>query len=194
MPIPALTLKQPYATLVADGIKTVETRSWKPPANVVGRRLAIHAAKTTAPVELKPGLQKVMNERYPFAWPHELPPTGAVVATARLKSVSVVAETGPDDEWFRAVDAHSRKTEKFANDDLGDYSVGKHLWFLDDVIKLEDPPKIRGYQGVWTLFWNKVDDWNLPRMQTCPECRAPLNKSPHHIRCEKPECGFNYFI
>ena len=41
----ALTLHQPWASLIAEGPKTVETRSWSAPAWVIGQRIAIHAGK-----------------------------------------------------------------------------------------------------------------------------------------------------
>ena len=41
----AITLHQPWASLIALGIKTVETRSWPAPARLVGRTIAIHAGK-----------------------------------------------------------------------------------------------------------------------------------------------------
>ena len=39
----ALTIRQPWATLIALGVKTIETRSWRSPASLIGQRLAIHA-------------------------------------------------------------------------------------------------------------------------------------------------------
>lgn len=44
-PMKVLTLHQPYASLIALGIKTFETRS-QPFASLVGKRIAIHAAAT----------------------------------------------------------------------------------------------------------------------------------------------------
>ena len=41
----AITGYQPYMTLIAEGIKTVETRSWRPPYALLGNRIAIHAGK-----------------------------------------------------------------------------------------------------------------------------------------------------
>ena len=41
----ALTLHQPWASLIADGRKTIETRSWPPPRTLVGERIAIHAGR-----------------------------------------------------------------------------------------------------------------------------------------------------
>ena len=41
----AITLHQPWATLIADGAKTIETRSWRPPQTLIGQRIVIHAGK-----------------------------------------------------------------------------------------------------------------------------------------------------
>ena len=43
-----LSMHQPWASLVADGVKTVETRSWRPPASVVGERIGIHSTQRPA--------------------------------------------------------------------------------------------------------------------------------------------------
>lgn len=51
----ALTLWQPWASLVAIGAKTIETRSWPAPASAVGERIAIHAAATTRGFHELPG-------------------------------------------------------------------------------------------------------------------------------------------
>ena len=40
-----LSLHQPYATLIAVGQKTIETRSWRAPASMIGQRFAVHAAQ-----------------------------------------------------------------------------------------------------------------------------------------------------
>jgi hypothetical protein len=41
--IPAITLWQPWASLIAAGAKPYEWRGWPAPARMVGRRIAIHA-------------------------------------------------------------------------------------------------------------------------------------------------------
>lgn len=41
----ALSLHQPWASLIAEGVKTIETRSWRAPQSMVGQRFAVHAAK-----------------------------------------------------------------------------------------------------------------------------------------------------
>ena len=41
----AITLHQPWASLIALRLKTVETRSWPAPARLVGQTVAGHAGK-----------------------------------------------------------------------------------------------------------------------------------------------------
>jgi hypothetical protein len=41
----ALTVLQPWATLIIAGAKPYEFRSWRPPAAMIGQRIVIHAAK-----------------------------------------------------------------------------------------------------------------------------------------------------
>ena len=83
----ATTLWQPYATLVALGIKTIETRSYAPPAALIGQRIAIHAAKRVCRYgEIDPETERVMRELHNDSmttWRKAIE-TGAVVATARL--------------------------------------------------------------------------------------------------------------
>lgn len=46
----ALTVWQPWATLIANKYKPFEFRSWRPPASIIGKRIAIHAG--ARPVKL----------------------------------------------------------------------------------------------------------------------------------------------
>lgn len=43
----ALTLKQPWAYLVCSGVKDIENRTWKCPEKHIGKRVLIHASKTS---------------------------------------------------------------------------------------------------------------------------------------------------
>lgn len=42
----ALTIRQPWASLIALGVKTIETRSWRAPQALIGQTIAIHAGKS----------------------------------------------------------------------------------------------------------------------------------------------------
>jgi len=41
----AITLHGPYGSAIASGQKDIETRSWKPPYDLLGETIAIHEAK-----------------------------------------------------------------------------------------------------------------------------------------------------
>ena len=85
----AITLHQPWASLIALGLKTVETRSWPAPARLVGQRIAVHAAKR---VVRRPGdpIERELPARWGDHWPVNIP-AGAVVATAVLAGIARVA-------------------------------------------------------------------------------------------------------
>jgi hypothetical protein len=44
MKIPVLSIWQPWASLIANGLKTIETRTEPAPAELLGKRIAIHAS------------------------------------------------------------------------------------------------------------------------------------------------------
>lgn len=123
----ALTLTQPWATLVALGSKKVETRSWR--THYRGR-LAIHAAKGF------PRLAKefAMHERTLGRLPPYLP-RGAVLCTVELRDCLPVEEVAPD------VTALERL--------YGDYSIGRWAWVLENVEVFDEPIFTRGSLGLW---------------------------------------------
>ena len=41
----ALSIKQPWASLIAHGIKDIENRTWKCPQKYIGQRILIHVSK-----------------------------------------------------------------------------------------------------------------------------------------------------
>lgn len=148
----AITLWQPWASLIADGVKQYETRSWKPPQDLIGKRIAIHAAKRKITeqefyVDLAGKVRWEMYFRYGLKWNKEIP-YGAIVATAMLVDVFQVKE----------VESHCLKVEVLASpglhtsipiDPFGDYSPGRYVWSLIDIEKLVTPVEAKGAQGVW---------------------------------------------
>ncbi len=129
----AITVRQPWASLIAAGYKRVETRSW-----ATGYRgpLAIHAAKGL------PTRTRMRTEEREFAEQERalgrLPrriPFGAVVATVYLARVM------PTESAISIVSGLERY--------LGDFSPGRFAWFLEDARPLDDPAPIRGALGLW---------------------------------------------
>ena len=144
----AITLHQPWATLIAEGIKTIETRSWAPPSYLIGQRIAIHAGKTIG--------SRVDNYD---AWrPLDSlmivtgVPTGAIVAMAKL--VDACHITDNDGVWAEGASINDGVTLALEVDRYGDFSIGRWLWCLDDIQPLPQPIPARGYQGE---LYGKVD-------------------------------------
>ena len=142
--IPALTLHQPWATLIALGIKTIETRSWPPPRAIIGRRLAIHAGRAIDPNPA--AVVAALRAHYGQGWPGAIP-KGAVVACATVKAARQVA--GADARRPRYV--RTKEGPVLPVDPYGDFSVGRWLWLLDDVAPLEPPAPASGRQRIW--YW-----------------------------------------
>lgn len=139
----ALSLRQPWATAVAIGVKQWETRSWRP-RDLPGR-IAIHAsanrnlrmdgfailwanadirrAFTNAGFDL---IQWDNWDRLPF---------GAIIATC---SVDALAPA----EWVAAGPAEQL---------LGDFSEGRSGWRLTGVQPLTQPIPCKGHLGLWTI-------------------------------------------
>lgn len=149
----ALTLTQPWASLIAFGEKKVETRGWSTPHR---GPVLIHAAKTLAePVCNEDGL-RLLVAREPFAevlGRHgvtlaEQLPRGAVVAIAHVAACLPTAQLGtrmgelPELADFKAAE-HERA--------FGDYSPGRFAWLLRPVQKFGTPIPCRGGQKLFDV-------------------------------------------
>jgi hypothetical protein len=134
----AITLTQPWATLVAIGAKRIETRSWS--TRYIGD-LLIHAAKSF------PAAARELCSSWPFNIalarvgidrPAQLP-LGAIVGLTQLESCVPTPDVR---DWIGA-------EEK----EFGDYGDGRYAWVLAPMAGLRrfrDPIPCRGMLGIWT--------------------------------------------
>ena len=127
----ALTLTQPWATLVVGGLKYVETRSW---ATSYRGPLAIHAAR---------GFPREAREFAGELWlrgllpePRALP-TGAIVAVVRLVDIQ---RTERVREYLAA-----RELE------FGDYSPNRFAWLFEFERVIDPPVACNGSLGIWEV-------------------------------------------
>lgn len=142
----ALTLQQPWATLIANGSKHIETRNWHPK----------HHPGTIAIASSKKPLAAAgrrLCEREPFrtALDGQDLPAGSFVAIAHLH--------------------HCQRTETVDLDKLankhegafGDFSEGRWAWFLGPVIPLVEPVPIPNDPADRKIFklglWKVPDEW-----------------------------------
>jgi hypothetical protein len=162
----AITIRQPWAQLIAAGLKTIETRSW--PTKYRGP-LAIHAGLRPHPFE--DALHRLLESKRmsPFeatilagTTDTRLVPRGAVVATATLTDVlPVFGSDWPTDidcigmvspsmavRW-KAGGCMSDAVDVSDQVQFGDFTPGGFAWILDDVTRLDDPVPAVGKQGLW---------------------------------------------
>jgi len=136
--VKAISLWQPWASAIANGVKHIETRHWR---TWHEGPIAIHAAKKRTR-ELRGVFNHLILEFGGFAGAFESPfddlPFGAIVATANLL------------ECVRTdMIAKSMLTrEEIA---LGDYSRGRYAWILTDIKKLPTPVPATGHQGLFNV-------------------------------------------
>ena len=161
----AITLHEPWATLIAYQVKNIETRSWPAPRSIVGQRIAIHAGKT-------------VDRGFAASLGCDTHP-GTMVATAVLAWVARVREH-PQRE-LRTVIAYTPTgvVRDAYVDRYGDFSIGRWLWRLTDIVSIIMPIPVDGHQGFWnwtpTTICPDCGYDTCPRVQGAPDCsdRSP---------------------
>jgi hypothetical protein len=136
----ALSLYEPWATLIALGEKRFETRSWR--TNYRGP-LLICASKMSpiVPPQLIPILNRIgltVNQWNP----------GRAVALVDLVDVIQMKE------------GQILMTETKDELRLGDFSVGRFAWKLEKVRRFKNPFPIRGRQGLFEIP-DSVIEWQM---------------------------------
>ncbi len=130
----ALTLTQPWASLVAEGRKVIETRSWR---TRYRGTLAIHAAKGI------PAIARAFAQEF-TAYRVEPLPLGAVVCLIDL------VDCQPTEDVVHGLSANERR--------FGDYTPGRWAWLFDpaSLRVLPDPIPARGALSLWE--WDEKPD------------------------------------
>lgn len=147
----ALTLTQPWASLVAIGAKRFETRGWPTP---VRGPIAIHAGKNLAPVGGKRGL-RAECQREPFRGILAHAGLGATnLPLGQIIAAANIVDCVPTERALEGIRTSTRiggirpaPYEAF----FGDYDEGRYAFILEDTRVLEKPITIRGHQQFWRL-------------------------------------------
>lgn len=133
----AISVWQPWAWLEVHGHKPIETRTWRPPAKLIGKRIAIHASMKPAPVPVFRHVDAFAARRG-FAFPGKAGLVyGCLVGSARLVGV----EEYPDEEsFFRAGLGHLCTDREL-------FEPVRYGWVFEDPEAEESPIARRGAQG-----------------------------------------------
>ena len=144
--VKALTMTQPWASLVAIGENRIETRSW---STRYRGPLAIHAAKAF-PAEARALCRRqpyrAVLARHGYASAQDLP-LGSVIAITVLEDVIAFDR----DSLRKTREASRRGLLPEHEADFGDFSPGRFGFVLHDVRRLTIPIPVRGMLGLWTL-------------------------------------------
>jgi hypothetical protein len=127
----ALTLWQPWASLVASGLKRIENRPWAPPGWMLNQRFAIHAG-------MKYDRESAVTAEALGGNPPEKGecPAGAILATCRL-----IAVARSETESIKFTEDRSQARWFF----------GPYGWVLDEIKEVPEPIECRGFQGLWRI-------------------------------------------
>jgi hypothetical protein len=130
----AITLTQPWASLVAVGAKRIETRSWR--TNYRGR-IAIHAAREPAAFEHYSVIALIGAKR---DWP-----LGAVVAFGEITDCIRTEDIGGAELNYIRQQPGVTWTERL----FGDYTPGRFGFRIGATERLETPIPACGRLGIW---------------------------------------------
>lgn len=131
----ALTMHEPWATLLVSGQKRIETRDWR---TFYRGPLAIHAGKTLPPGDDWPDPEIVGPYAFSFRG-------GCIIGFVRLLDCIRTEDCDPDD----------RERE------MGNFAPGRWGWIVDSILTLADPIPARGMPGIWT--WDAPDAYGAIR-------------------------------
>lgn len=161
----ALTIRQPYASLIAHGVKRWETRTWH---TKYRGPVAIHAAKDmrdfwriwdTGHQVAYSDEAVIVDELSPLEL--DILPHGAVVAVANLTGCfPIVDEAMPVPDDGRFAYAHGDYVQIHDDPDvvpwyseteihLAPWTPGDWAWELDNIRRLPRPIPAKGRQGLW---------------------------------------------
>lgn len=174
----AISLWQPWASLIACGVKPYETRDWAPPASLIGQPIAIHAAKKIDKGaaefaedlmygQYEPGgyeLADKLEASFSTAcdeimglFGSSVMPIGCIVAIARLDAAFQLGDPA-EGTVMPAASVTKRMLSRpmpdcftVRYDGFGDYSPGRWAWLLRDVKPINPPLMMKGAQGFFDL-------------------------------------------
>jgi hypothetical protein len=193
-----LTLWQPWASLCALGVKTIETRSWPAPKSLIGQRIGIHAAarRPTPGEEYGTGWwwqwdvdEGIIVEQDAPTFRQAPAPLGCIVATATLADCVPMVwsdDWPPRDTDAAALEIHASGLALWSQGErdepidvtdqlpFGDFRIGRWAWLLSDI-----KPTTERCPACWGTGWCcdehergacKVCDQFNGSYSGCPNC------------------------
>ena len=136
-----LSITEPYATLIKENKKFIETRSWK--TNYRGE-LYIHASSS-----------KNFSK-----WENNLDLVN-LVGNMSLSFGNIICKCNLIDCIYMTKDyIENIKGNNYQEFICGDYKEGRYAWILDEIIPLEKPIKVKGQLSIWN-YYNELEIMDL---------------------------------
>lgn len=149
--VKAVTIWQPWATLIIAGAKPYEFRGWPAPRTLRGERIAIHAG--ARPVRRGEVADLIMRLRGPEAWSTALKPELALPLLERIHAnpgmlpLASVIGTAILGEPKRAFDIVAEFGATLNDSDRDQHC--NWAWPLTDIRALDPYQPAKGLQGFW---------------------------------------------
>lgn len=125
-----LSLTEPYATLIKEKKKLIETRSWK---TAYRGELYIHASSTKIPKKYKENkelMTLVNNISLNY---------GYIICKCKLVDCLYMTK-----EYVE-----NMQKNNYQEYICGEYAEGRYAWILEDIEVLKEPILAKGHLGVW---------------------------------------------
>ncbi len=133
-----LSIVEPYATLIKENKKIIETKSWK--TNYRGE-LYIHASSTKILKRNKELMKLVDNKSLNF---------GNIICKCNLIDCIYMTK-----EYVE-----NMKKNNYQEYICGVYEEGRYAWVLEDIIPLKKTIKAKGQLNIWN-YYNELEVMNL---------------------------------
>lgn len=124
-----LTIKEPYATLICNNVKKIETRSWK--TNYRGE-LYIHASKSNDSKWNDTDIAKLLNQSIN---------NGKILCKCKLVDCICMTQ-----EFIDNLKESNPTEYKY-----GEYRIGRYAWILDEIEQIE-PIEAKGNLNIWNYY------------------------------------------
>ena len=138
----AISLLQPWASLVVMGIKKIETRNW---GTKHRGTILIHASqgKAGSIFTAEPSFKRYIPDfkKLPF---------GAIIGEATITNVYRINELEMNDELINRLTMEEKA--------FGDYSEGRYAWMLEDAVEFSTPIPARGTLSIWEYTDENLKD------------------------------------
>lgn len=129
----AISLLQPWATLVIEGHKKIETRNW---STSYRGPLLIHAGKSKAAfvIAMEPSLKKYIPDFNAL-------PFGQILGKVYLDKILRIEDFDLDDILMNELTLENKA--------FGNYASGRYGWVFTEPVKFEQPIPARGMLNLW---------------------------------------------